>query len=99
MKHAVRILRRAQADLEEIQRYVERDQPDAAVRLIEGLLDEIESLGRLPSRGVVPRDDRLKILGYRVLVEGQYLIFYKPLRTQVRVYRVIHGRRRYEHMI
>lgn len=99
MKRTVRILRKAQADLEEIHRYLERDRPDAAQRLVNLLLNRIESLESFPMRGVLPRDDRLRTLGFRVLVEGEHLIFYKVVRSQVRVYRVIHGRRKYKHMI
>jgi addiction module RelE/StbE family toxin len=99
MKRSVRVLRRAQADLEEIHRYVARDRPDAAVRLIDRLLNRIEGLARFPDQGSVPRDDRLRALGFRALVEGEYLIFYKLVRTQVRIYRMLQGRRKYEHMI
>jgi len=99
MKRTVRILRKAQADLEEIQRYVERDRPEAAERLVSRLLNRIETLERFPKTGVLPRDDRLRTLGFRVIMEGEHLIFYKLVRTQVRIYRVIHGRRKYKHMI
>lgn len=99
MTRAIRILRRAQFDLVDIRRYVERDRPAAAERLVERLLGAIETLGEMPDRGAVPRDERLARLGYRVLVERDYLVFYKVLRTQVRVYRVLHGRRRYGALI
>lgn len=99
MKRAVRVLRRAQNDLAEIHDYICRDRRDAADRLIAKLLDVIESLENLADRGVAPRDERLRSLGYRVLIEGEYLIFYKTVRSQVRVYRVVHGRRRYRHLI
>ncbi len=99
MTPKVRILRKAQDDLEEIQRYVARDRPAAADRLVDRLLDRIESLEDFPEAGVVPRDERLVVLRFRVLVEGEYLVFYRLVRTQVRVYRVVHGRRRYGHMI
>ena len=99
MTRTVRILRRAQFDLMEILRYVERDRPDVAKRIAERLLDSIESLGEMSERGAVPRDERLAALGYRVLVQGEYLVFYKVLRTQVRVYRVLHGRRKYAQLI
>ena len=99
MKRAVRVLRRAQNDLIEIYNYVRLDRPNAADRLIAKLLDALESLEELPSRGAVPRDERLRTLDYRVLIEGEYLIFYKTLRTQVRIYRVVHGRRRYRHLV
>ena len=99
MRRSVRILRRAQSDLEEIHRYIERDRPDAAAGLIDRLFDGIEALGRLPKRGSLPRDDRLRSLGFRVLVIGDHLVFYKIIRTHVRVYRVIHGRRSYAQLI
>lgn len=95
MTRTVRILRRAQADLEEIRHYIQRDAREAAVRFLVRLLDRIEALATLPQIGFVPSDDRLRALGYRVLAEGQYLIFYKVLRRQIRVYRILHGKRRY----
>jgi len=99
MKREVRVLRRAQSDLLETQRYAERDRPAAAKRLVDRLVISIESLEDMSARGTVPRDERLAALGYRVLVEGEHLVFYKVLRTQVRVYRVLHGRRKYAHLV
>jgi plasmid stabilization system protein ParE len=97
--YTVRVLRRAQRDLDEIARYVRRDSPDRAERLIDRLLDAIESLDRLPSRGASPRDPRLRRLGFRFVVEGSHLVFYKVVRTQVRVYRVLYGRRAYDDLL
>lgn len=99
MKRSVRVLQRAQSDLTEIRNYVGRDRPTAAEHLVAKLLDSIESLAQLAERGTVPRDERLRRLGYCVLIKGEYLIFYKILRAQVRVFRVLHGRRRYRHLI
>jgi toxin ParE1/3/4 len=99
VKRAVRILRRAQIDLVEIQEYVSRDDPTAADRLIAALVSDLERLGGFPSRGSRPGDERLRKAGYRYLVHGEYLIFYKVLSTQVRVYRVLHGRRIYDSML
>lgn len=98
-RRSVRILRRAQDDLAEVHRYIRRDRPDAADRLTDKLLDAIESLEITPERGMMPRDQCLRDLGYRVLVQGEYLIFYKVLPRQVRVYRVLHGKRRYAHLL
>lgn len=99
MSYAVRILRRAQRDLLEIQEYIARDDPAAAGRVVEALLDAIERLAQLPKRGSRPKDERLRGLGYRCLVQARYLVFYKVLRAQVRVYRVLHGRRVYEEIL
>ena len=91
----VRVLRRAQADLIEIQAYVARDKPDAADRLIGRILERLSRLEKFPERGAVPRDARLRKGGYRFLVEGEYLIFYRLKGREVRIYRVIQARRRY----
>lgn len=99
MTRTVRVLRRAQHDLAEIHRYIEREKPDAADRFLDRLLDTLDSLHDMPERGGVPRDARLASLGYRVLVVDEYLILYKIVRSHVRVYRVVHGRRRYQHLL
>jgi toxin ParE1/3/4 len=98
MKKKVRILRRAQKDIFEIRNYIERDAPQAAERFVDKLISKIEGLENFPEKGVVPRDAYLQARGYRVLIEGEYLIFYKILNRQVRVYRVLHGRRKYRHL-
>ena len=99
MKRAVRVLRRAQLDLLEIQAYVLRDNPPAAGRLTDALVAELGRLGRFPSRGARPRDERLRRAGYRYVVHGEYLIFYKASGSYVRVYRVLHGRRMYRDIL
>lgn len=48
----------------------------------------------------MPRDPVLRQRGYRYLVfEGEHLIFYKVLPRQIRVYRVLRGRRAYQHLL
>ena len=99
MKRAVRVLRRAQVDLLEIQAYVVRDRPAAAVKLVGALVGRLVDLENFPERGATPRDERLKRAGYRYVVHCEYLIFYKVMRSQVRVYRIVHGRRQYRHLL
>ena len=99
MKRTVRVLRRAEADLAEIQRYVARDDPDAADRIVDDLLDSMERLGRLPTMAPLACDPRLKALGYRALVRGRYVVFYKIVGQHVRVYRVLHQRREYARLV
>lgn len=99
MRRPVRVLRRAQVDLLEIQAYVSRDRPEAADVLVEALLKRLRGLERLSRRGAAPRDARLRRAGYRYLAQGEYLIFYKVLLRQVRVYRVLHGARKYLHLL
>jgi plasmid stabilization system protein ParE len=65
---------------------------DKLLAAIEPLID---SLSEMPARGALPRDPIVRARGYRMLVHGPYLIFYKLAGRQVRVYRVLRGNRAY----
>ncbi len=83
----------ASGDLEQIVRYIGRNNPDAAQRFGDKLVVRALSLsealvsqsgGRLPKRP-----------GVRKLIEGKYLILYRilPEQNKVRVLRFWHGAR------
>jgi addiction module RelE/StbE family toxin len=95
----IRYLSTAQRDLVEIFEYIKKDRPGAAAGLLDKLDMSIATLAANPELGVVPKDERLKRLGYRVLVVDKYLVFYvvKPKTVQIR--RVIHGARRYSFLL
>ena len=99
MTRAVRVLRRAQRDLQQVYDLVAREAPLRADRFIDELLAAVESLQELADRGATPRDPTLRDQGYRFLVHGRYLVFYKVLPRQVRVYRVLDGRRAYRGLL
>lgn len=99
MKRTVRILRSAQRDLTEIAAYLRRDAPGKAERELAAILSGIDQLGAFPESGPVPRDERLRRLGFRYLARGSYLIFYKLTAAQARIYRVLHQRRAYERLL
>jgi plasmid stabilization system protein ParE len=95
----VRILRKAQADLLGIQSYIGRERPSAARRIVDRLLQAIDTLSENPEKGPLARDEWLRRGRFRFLVNGRYLIFYKTGRGGVRVYRVIHGKRDYRRLL
>jgi toxin ParE1/3/4 len=99
VRRPVRVLRRAERDLQEIYDLVVREAPLRADGFIEALLAVIESLAEMSERGVIPRDAVLRGQGYRFLAHGRYLVFYKVLGRQVRVYRVVHGHRAYRDLL
>jgi plasmid stabilization system protein ParE len=99
MTRNVRILRRAQRDLQQIYDLVARELPVRAESFIDGLFDLIESLETLSERGARPRDPALARQGYRFVVYRQYLVFYKVFKRQVRVYRVLRGTRAYRSLL
>ena len=91
----IRYLSTAQKDLDEIFDYILKDNPSAALSLLEKFDHSISQLSLNPKLGVIPKDDRLKNLGYRILIVEKYLVFYvvKPRSIQIR--RIIHGARKY----
>lgn len=99
MKRRVRILRRAERDLQEIFDYVAREGGLAADQFIDRLLDAIQSLEHHATRGAQPRDRVLRERGYRYLVHRGWLVFYKMGARSVRIYRVLRGRREYRGLL
>jgi len=96
---SVRVLRRAQRDLQEIYDYLVLEAPLRAGLFIDKLLSVIESLSTMPERGAAPRDPILRARGYRFLIHDPYLIFFKVIGRQVRVYRVLRGSRAYRDLL
>ncbi len=86
-------------DLDDIFNYIMRDNPSAAVSLLEKFDHSISQLAINPEIGVIPKDDRLKKLGYRMLIIGKYLVFYVVKANTVQIRRIIHGARQYSFLL
>ncbi len=95
----IRYLSPAVNDLDDIFNYIMRDNPSAAVSLLEKFDHSISQLAINPEIGVIPKDDRLKKLGYRMLVIGKYLVFYVVKANTVQIRRIIHGARQYSFLL
>jgi toxin ParE1/3/4 len=91
----IRYLRTAESDLNDIFEYIMRDNPAAASSLLEDIDRSISHLSSNPELGVVPKDDRLKKLGYRVLIIRKYLVFYVVKNESIQIRRILHGARQY----
>jgi plasmid stabilization system protein ParE len=86
----------AENDIIEIIEYIMKDSPQVASEFLDGFKNAISKLADYPESGVIPRDNRLRHMGYRILVVGNYLTFYVIKGRIVEIRRVLHGRRRYE---
>lgn len=95
----IRYLKPAQRDLIGIFDYIALDNPAAATNLLDKIDTKIRQLERFPLSGIVPRDASLRNRGYRILVVHDYLVFYKIVGRTIYIWRVIHGRRRYEFLV
>lgn len=85
-----RVLSRAQADLKDIREWIEQDNPPRAASFVAEL---VEHFGRLAEQPLIGRSRQEMGAGVRSMPHGDFVIFYRPTRTGISVYRVIHGRR------
>jgi toxin ParE1/3/4 len=97
--YTIRYLKTAENDLIEIFDYIKQDKPTAATTYLERFDESISQLASNPFIGMVPKDGRLKKMGYRILVVDKYLVFYIVKSTTVQIRRVIHGARQYEFIV
>jgi toxin ParE1/3/4 len=98
-QYEILYLKTAETDLYEIFDYVNQDDPGAALSLYQRIEDSISSLAQNPELGTVPGDDRLKNMGYRMLVVGKYLVFYIIKEKVIQIRRIIHGARKYSFLL
>ena len=86
----VRISRRADADVDGIADYIAKQNPSAADRVADELLEAFSILGQEPLLGESRHDLGADLRGF---VVTPYLILYRALDDGVEVVRVIHGAR------
>lgn len=96
MKYSIAYSHLAWKDLQQIYDFIAQDNPSAAQAFIIRLDEKIGNLHRFPESGQIPRQGYLQAKGYRILVIGDYLVFYRLKQKVVKIDRVIHGKRRYE---
>ena len=94
-EYAIRLLRIAEDDLNEIVMYVASERPVAAEALASKLEKNLALLSNHPHLGRVPKEEELARLGYRYLVVENYLIFYRIEENAILVHRILHGARDY----
>lgn len=80
---------------------VEAGSVDTALSYLSELEEAIMSLREMPYRGSMPRYRILKRQGYRVLIVGRHLVFYRVDENAKRVvvYAVVDSRREYVTLI
>ena len=98
-RYRVEYLPGARDDLLESFDYICRDDPDAAGGFIERIDKAISKLANFPKLGTVPKDQRLGLLGYRMLIIDNYIAFYVVEGDVVEIRRIVHGRRRYSFLV
>lgn len=89
----------AENDFTEILEYIQIDNPAAALIFVDEIDRAISKLAFFPFMGPVPKDPRLIHLNYRMLVVGNYLVFYVVLEDVVEIRRIIHAKRNYDFLV
>jgi len=97
--YEIRYLSTAEKDLIDIFEYIKKDNPSAAISQLEKFDESVSQLALNPFLGVIPKDERLKKLGYRMLIVDKYLVFYVVKTEIVQIRRIIHGARRYSFLL
>ncbi len=97
--YRIRYLSTAERDLLEIFEYIKKDNPTAAHSHLEKFDKSISQLSDNPFLGIIPKDNRLKKLGYRILIVDKYLVFYVVKAKVIQIRRIIHGARQYSFLI
>ena len=92
-RFVLRLLSIAEQDLLDIIEYLAAENVSAAHNLADHIEQNLQRLRRHPFLGKMPVDTKVAMMGYRVLIVGDYLIFYKVRGNTVLVYRIIHGAR------
>jgi plasmid stabilization system protein ParE len=99
MSRTVKILRPAERDLEQIREATILEYGDRAEVLFDRLERRILTLDQFADRGARPRDPALAGRGFRFIMEGPHVVFYKVMKSQVRIHRMLHGHRAYRHLL
>ena len=77
-------------DLHDIHQHIAENNPDAGDKLIDSIERSIHSLSEMPDRFRLRPDLRE---GYRVMIVGGYLLFYRIVDNEVQIARVLHAAR------
>lgn len=97
MKYNINYTAESQRDLNGIWDYIisEFQNVSAAERIVNNIMDDIEQLADFAELGPL-LSSIIDIKGnYRFLVTGQYLTFYRILGDEIRIDRILYGRRDY----
>lgn len=87
----VRFTRPARADLIDIHRYIAKDDPNAADRVVAGIVERGLSLGSHPHSGRPTDDEGIRVVP---LPRFRYLVFYRIAADELQILHVRHMARR-----
>ena len=96
MKYRIDYSKRATVNLENIVLYIAQDNPSKAIEFFEEITARITMLSEFPYIGNFPPEDNLRYKGKRLLVFGNYKIYYAVDEhgKRIKIATVRHGARK-----
>jgi toxin ParE1/3/4 len=88
----VKWLRKALRNLERAHAYIEKDNPEAAIRMVLKIQVAVDRLAQFPLMGIVGRVKGTREL---IIANTPYFVIYCIKGTTVEILRVLHTSRRY----
>ena len=98
-RYKIHYLEISKNDLGQIFNYILRDNPASALKILDEIDEEITKLSQFPELGKLPKDDKLKAFGYRVLIVANCLVFYIIKEDIIEIHRILHGSRDYHSIL
>ena len=92
----IRILKVAEEDFTEIISFIAAENPKAAEATANKIEKNLELLLGNPLLGRVPRDEDIRVLGYRYLIVSNYMIFYTIEEKTIYIHRILHSAQNYK---
>ena len=94
-KYEVVITPSAQKDLNEIKSYLTNVLKTSSSSIFEKILEQVKILKTHPFTYSVHQDSLVKLIGYRVIPIGNYLMFYVVKSNVVQIHRILYAKRNY----
>ena len=89
-------LETAQRELEDIATlHLHLVGPNSARNITDLILDTLDRLETFPLSGHPPKDNELRIAGYRYVIAGKYICVYRLIGDAAYVYHIAHGASNY----
>lgn len=98
-KYHLQYLPVAQNDLISVLDWIAQDSPARATAFVDVVAKRIGRLESHPSMGRLPRHEKLKQLGYRILIVEKHLVFYVVRGQAIEIHRVLHGSRQLDEIL
>ena len=93
-KYSIEYSKDAKQDLVDIKKYIKYNlnEPHTANKLITKIRKEIDNLPLNPEIYSIIDDDIIKRLELRKIIVGNYIVFYRILKSKIQIVRIMYGR-------